>query len=289
MSLPFASALGMRSSSYRCAKFSAASRRDRQQAIGTADRRPWCRGPTAMASVPQARGQISSLDWPRSMVCRPPPAGVSSTERCLSCAKSRIWETDNRQISSLSARPASDRSGHEHRGAEPPWWEDGPQDEALSCRWCGPGSEVAMSSGPFVYPGGHASGAAVLVVDGTFKGMPGKVVSPDEAVALRDQFGGQASISAHGLIMTTAPFPIPDLAGGGAWNFNAAPPTASIINYGQINMSRGGSAFLIAHDIENHGNITAPQGDIGLYAGKQVLISDRPYGRGLSAQSRFSC
>ena len=51
-----------------------------------------------------------------------------------------------------------------------------------------------MSSGPFVYPGGHASGAAVLVVDGTFKGMPGKVVSPDEAVALRDQFGGQASI-----------------------------------------------------------------------------------------------
>jgi hypothetical protein len=32
-------------------------------------------------------------------------------------------------------------------------------------------------------------------VDGTFKGMPGKVVSPDEAVALRDQFGGERSIN----------------------------------------------------------------------------------------------
>ena len=97
--------------------------------------------------------------------------------------------------------------------------------------------------------------------------------------------GGQASISAHGLIMTTAPIPMPDLSGGGGpWNFNAPPPTASIINYGQINLGKGGSAFLIAHNVENHGNITAPQGEIGLYAGKQVLISDRPDGRGLSAK-----
>jgi transcription antitermination factor NusG len=51
-----------------------------------------------------------------------------------------------------------------------------------------------MSFGPFIYPGGHASGEVVTVVDGTFKGMPGKVVSPDEAVALRDQFGGEPSI-----------------------------------------------------------------------------------------------
>ena len=96
--------------------------------------------------------------------------------------------------------------------------------------------------------------------------------------------GGQASITAHGLLMTTAPIPVPDLSGSGAWSFNAPPPTASIINYGQINLSKGGSAFLIAHDIENHGSISAPEGDIGLYAGKQVLISDRPDGRGLSAQ-----
>jgi len=96
--------------------------------------------------------------------------------------------------------------------------------------------------------------------------------------------GGQASISAHGFLMTTAPCPIPDLSGGGAWEFNAPPPTASIINYGQINTSLGGSAFLLAHNIENHGSVTAPEGEIGLYAGKQVLISDRPDGRGLSAK-----
>jgi filamentous hemagglutinin family protein len=96
--------------------------------------------------------------------------------------------------------------------------------------------------------------------------------------------GGQASITARGLLMTTAPIAMPDLAGAGAWSFNAPPPAASIINYGQINLSRGGSAFLIAHDIENRGAITAPEGNIGLYAGKQVLISDRPNGGGLSAK-----
>jgi filamentous hemagglutinin family protein len=95
--------------------------------------------------------------------------------------------------------------------------------------------------------------------------------------------GGQAVLNAHGLLMTTAPTPAPDLSSGGAWQFNAPPPTASIINYGQINVGNGGSAFLIAHDIENHGTISAPQGQIGLYAGKQVLLSDRPDGRGLSA------
>lgn len=95
--------------------------------------------------------------------------------------------------------------------------------------------------------------------------------------------GGQAVLNTHGLLMTTTPTPAPDLSSGGAWQFNAPPPTASIINYGQINVGNGGSAFLIAHDIENHGTISAPQGQIGLYAGKQVLLSDRPDGRGLSA------
>src|SRR6516225_3058775 len=42
--------------------------------------------------------------------------------------------------------------------------------------------------------------------------------------------GGQAAITAHGLIMTTAPTPPPDLSSGCAWQFNTPPPTASIIN-----------------------------------------------------------
>ena len=95
--------------------------------------------------------------------------------------------------------------------------------------------------------------------------------------------GGQAVLNTHGLLMTTAPTPPPDLSSGGPWQFDAPPPTASIINYGQINVGNGSSAFLIAHDIENHGTISAPQGSIGLYAGKQVLLSERPDGRGLSA------
>ena len=96
--------------------------------------------------------------------------------------------------------------------------------------------------------------------------------------------GGQASITAHSLLMTTAPIPMPDLSSGGPWAFNAPPPTARIVNYGQINLNRGGSAFLIAHGVDNKGTITAPEGEIGLYAGKQILISGRPDGKGLSAK-----
>jgi filamentous hemagglutinin family protein len=95
--------------------------------------------------------------------------------------------------------------------------------------------------------------------------------------------GGQASITTHGLMLTTAPINTPDLSGSGPWEFSAPPPTASIINYGHINIIGGGSAFLIAHDIDNQGTITAPGGSIGLYAGQDVLISSRPDGRGLSA------
>ena len=95
--------------------------------------------------------------------------------------------------------------------------------------------------------------------------------------------GGQASITTHGLMMTTAPIPNLDLSSGDPWQFSAPPPAASIINYGQINVGPNGSAFIIANNIQNHGTIFAPGGTIGLYAGKNVLISSRPDGRGLSA------
>lgn len=96
--------------------------------------------------------------------------------------------------------------------------------------------------------------------------------------------GGQASITAHGLIMTTAPIAVPELTSGGAWDFGAPPPTSSVINYGQINLSQGGALYLIADNVENHGTISAPGGDVGLYAGKEVLVSQRPDGLGLSAK-----
>jgi len=39
---------------------------------------------------------------------------------------------------------------------------------------------------------------------------------------------------------------------------------------------------MLANKIENHGTLSAPDGCLGLYAGKQVLVSERPDGRGLS-------
>jgi filamentous hemagglutinin family protein len=96
--------------------------------------------------------------------------------------------------------------------------------------------------------------------------------------------GGQAAISAHGLIMTTASARAPVLSSGGPWSFDAPPPAAKIVNYGRINIAGGGPAFLIASDIENNGAISAPDGKIGLYAGQTVLLSTSPDGRGLSAQ-----
>ena len=69
--------------------------------------------------------------------------------------------------------------------------------------------------------------------------------------------------------------------------FQWAAPVASIINFGEIKVGSGGSAFLIAEKIENHGVLMAPDGTLGLYAGKQVLMSERPDGRGLSVEVRL--
>ncbi|HVU26355.1 MAG TPA: filamentous hemagglutinin N-terminal domain-containing protein, partial [Verrucomicrobiae bacterium] len=96
--------------------------------------------------------------------------------------------------------------------------------------------------------------------------------------------GGSAVITAHGLVMTTASTPALNLSGGGTWSFDAPPPMAKIVNYGKISITGGGQAYLIASDIINDGTISAPNGNIGLYAGQKVLLSMSPDGRGLSAE-----
>jgi filamentous hemagglutinin family protein len=96
-------------------------------------------------------------------------------------------------------------------------------------------------------------------------------------------FGPNSFIKTGGLIVSTANC-IPPQNSGGSWEFNGPPPLASIINYGQIQVGNGGPAFLIADKIENHGDIEAPGGSIGLAAGQTVLLSDRPDGRGMSMQ-----
>ena len=94
-------------------------------------------------------------------------------------------------------------------------------------------------------------------------------------------FGPNSFVSAAGLVVSTASYAPPQNSGG-AWEFNGPPPLASIVNYGTIKVGTGGSAFLIADKIENHGDIEAPGGSIALAAGQTVTLSERPDGRGMS-------
>ena len=96
-------------------------------------------------------------------------------------------------------------------------------------------------------------------------------------------FGPNSFLSAAGLVISTANY-VPPQNGGGGWEFNGPPPLKSIVNYGQIQVGNGGSAFLIADQIKNHGSIEAPGGTVGLAAGQTVLLSERPDGRGMSMQ-----
>ncbi len=96
-------------------------------------------------------------------------------------------------------------------------------------------------------------------------------------------FGPNSFIKTGGLIVSTANC-LPPQNAGGSWQFNGPPPLASIVNYGQIQVGNGGSAFLIADKVENHGTISAPGGSVGLASGQTVLLSDRPDGRGMSMQ-----
>src|ERR1041385_5471761 len=100
-------------------------------------------------------------------------------------------------------------------------------------------------------------------------------------------FGPNSSINVGGFIATPVPIAPESPMGGGLWQFNGTPPLASIINYGEIKAQSGGSLFMVAEKIENHGVLSAPDGTLGLYAGKEVLISERPDGRGISASVKL--
>ncbi len=96
-------------------------------------------------------------------------------------------------------------------------------------------------------------------------------------------FGPSCSISVGGFVAASAAVLPASAPVGGMWNYQGPPPAANIINYGEIKAHSGGSLFLIAEGIENHGLLSAPDGKISLYAGKEVQLSQRADGRGLSA------
>jgi filamentous hemagglutinin family protein len=100
-------------------------------------------------------------------------------------------------------------------------------------------------------------------------------------------FGPNSMVSVGGsFIATTAPLS-PDFGAGTAWTFTGMPPSKSIVNYGQISVGSGKSLYLIAEDVENHGSLSAPGGDVGLYAGQEVLLNERADGRGFSSVVRL--
>ena len=75
-------------------------------------------------------------------------------------------------------------------------------------------------------------------------------------------FGPNSVVNVGGLVLSTVPVTAPEPAAGGLWQFQGAPPAASIVNYGEIKAQTGGSLFLISERIENHGTLSAPQGTI---------------------------
>src|ERR1700733_12517540 len=79
-------------------------------------------------------------------------------------------------------------------------------------------------------------------------------------------FGPDAFIKTGGLIVSTANC-VPPQNAGGSWEFNGPPPLASIVNYGEIKIGQSGSCYLIAADVENHGDIETPGGSTGLAGG----------------------
>jgi filamentous hemagglutinin family protein len=96
-------------------------------------------------------------------------------------------------------------------------------------------------------------------------------------------FGPNSMIKVGGnFIATTTPL-LPDCGIGSSWTFTGMPPLASIVNYGQIAAGSGRGLYLIAEQIDNEGSLSAPGGQVGLYVGKSVLLSERPDGRGVSA------
>jgi filamentous hemagglutinin family protein len=97
-------------------------------------------------------------------------------------------------------------------------------------------------------------------------------------------FGPNSFVHAGGGLIVSTANCIPPQNTGGSWEFNGPPPLSSIINFGKIDVGAGGSAYLIANNVFNYGSIDAPGGEVGLAAGQQVLLSQRPDGRGLSMQ-----
>ena len=85
--------------------------------------------------------------------------------------------------------------------------------------------------------------------------------------------GQGARIDVAGFIASTLNVRNEDFLAG-RLNFGATPNAGKIENYGQITTPSGGSVYLIAPAVENHGIINAPNGEVILAAGQTVQLID---------------
>ncbi|MDD4916104.1 MAG: filamentous hemagglutinin N-terminal domain-containing protein, partial [Methylococcales bacterium] len=87
-------------------------------------------------------------------------------------------------------------------------------------------------------------------------------------------FGKNSRVDVGGLIASTLNITNQDFLAG-KMKFSAGPITGKIENQGAITAPIVGELYLIATDVTNNGIITAPNGDILLAAGKEVLLVDK--------------
>lgn len=84
-------------------------------------------------------------------------------------------------------------------------------------------------------------------------------------------FGQGSRVDVAGLVATTLNLSNNDFLAG-RLNFEAGTTTGSLINQGDIVTGSGGRVLLIAPDVQNHGLISSPQGEVVLAAGKSVQL-----------------
>ena len=87
-------------------------------------------------------------------------------------------------------------------------------------------------------------------------------------------FGANARVDVNGLIASSLNLSNQDFLAG-RMNFSAGSTAGRVENRGAITTPGGGQVYLIAPDVANSGVITAPNGDIMLAAGKEVLLVDK--------------
>ena len=87
-------------------------------------------------------------------------------------------------------------------------------------------------------------------------------------------FGQNSRVDVNGLIASTLNITNENFLAG-RYIFTAGTTTGKVENQGTITTPNGGQVYLIATDVTNSGVIIAPNGDILLAAGNEVLLVDK--------------